>query len=89
MPDRDNDGDSVALIVFLVFAVFLSLKLLGVTEVAGWSWWWVCSPLWIPAAVLVAVCALAAIAAGVVVFVAFVVAAAHDALDAYRRRVRR
>ena len=29
----------------LVFIVFLVLKL---THVIGWSWWWVCAPLWIP-----------------------------------------
>jgi len=30
-----------------VFVVFLALKLTGVSVVAGWSWWWVTSPLWI------------------------------------------
>jgi hypothetical protein len=28
-----------------VFIVFLILKLMNVID---WSWWWVCSPLWIP-----------------------------------------
>lgn len=27
--------------------IFIILKLLGVTAVATWSWWWVTSPLWI------------------------------------------
>lgn len=27
--------------------IFIVLKLLGVTQVATWSWWWVTSPLWI------------------------------------------
>lgn len=31
-------------LVFLLFAVFLVLKLTGVV---GWSWWWVTSPLWL------------------------------------------
>jgi hypothetical protein len=31
-----------------VFIVFLTLKLLAIDPIAGWSWWWVCSPLWIP-----------------------------------------
>lgn len=31
----------------LLFVVFLVLKL---TKVITWSWWWVTSPLWIPAA---------------------------------------
>lgn len=30
----------------LTFLVFLVLKLFGVIT---WSWWWVTSPLWIPA----------------------------------------
>lgn len=33
----------------LVFIVFLTLKLAGIGAVAGWSWWWVTSPLWISA----------------------------------------
>lgn len=35
-----------------VFIVFLVLKL---TENIGWSWWWVTSPLWIPAVIIVLV----------------------------------
>ncbi|NLO28294.1 MAG: hypothetical protein GX113_08990 [Actinobacteria bacterium] len=31
-------------LVFLLFAVFLVLKLTGVVD---WSWWWVTSPLWL------------------------------------------
>ena len=31
----------------VLFIVFLVLKLVGVI---GWSWWWVCAPLWIPVA---------------------------------------
>ncbi len=39
----------------LLFIVFLVLKL---TEVIGWSWWWVTAPLWGPVA-LVVVCVTA------------------------------
>lgn len=35
----------------LLFLVFLILKLAEVGAVAGWSWWWVTSPLWIPLAI--------------------------------------
>lgn len=31
----------------VLFVVFLVLKL---CKVIAWSWWWVCSPLWIPVA---------------------------------------
>jgi hypothetical protein len=33
-----------------LFLIFLILKL---TETIDWSWWWVTSPLWIPAAFLI------------------------------------
>jgi ABC-type antimicrobial peptide transport system permease subunit len=33
-----------------LFLIFLILKL---TETIDWSWWWVTSPLWIPAALLI------------------------------------
>jgi hypothetical protein len=39
--------------MFLLFLVFLVLKL---TEVIAWSWWWVTAPLWIPFAILAAAC---------------------------------
>jgi len=37
---------------FLLFLVFLVLKL---TRVINWSWWWITAPLWIPVAFLMAV----------------------------------
>lgn len=30
----------------LLGVVFVVLKLLGITAVASWSWWWVTLPLW-------------------------------------------
>ena len=30
---------------FLLFVIFLILKL---ADVIAWSWWWVTAPLWIP-----------------------------------------
>ena len=51
----------------LLFIVFLVLKLgVGNTSVMGWSWWWVCAPLWIPVA-LVLVIFLIALVIGVLV----------------------
>jgi hypothetical protein len=35
----------------LLGILFIVLKLIGVTEVATWSWFWVLSPLWIGLAV--------------------------------------
>lgn len=34
-----------------LFLIFLVLKL---TDTIDWSWWWVTSPLWIPAVLVVA-----------------------------------
>lgn len=33
-------------LTWVIFIVFLILKLVGVIS---WSWWWVAAPLWIPA----------------------------------------
>lgn len=41
-----------------VFIVFLTLKLGGWGIPAGWSWWWIFSPLWIPWVVAFAIAAL-------------------------------
>ncbi len=30
----------------LLGVVFVTLKLLGITAVADWSWWWVTAPFW-------------------------------------------
>lgn len=40
----------------LLAIVFITLKLTGVI---AWSWWWVLSPLWIPALIVVAIFAVA------------------------------
>jgi hypothetical protein len=39
-------------ILGLLFVLFVGLKL---THNIDWSWWWVCSPLWVPLAILVAI----------------------------------
>lgn len=40
----------------LLAIVFITLKLTGYI---AWSWWWVLSPLWIPAAVFLSIAAIA------------------------------
>ena len=35
--------------------LFIALKLLNVTVVANWSWWWVFAPLWIPTVVVLGI----------------------------------
>jgi len=39
----------------LLAVVFITLKLLEVTAVATWSWWWVLALLWIPTVLVVGV----------------------------------
>ena len=56
MKKRSPGGCSSFL--FLLFVAFLALRVAGVVD---WSWWWVTSPLWLPAAVLFAGLGLAAV----------------------------
>lgn len=44
----------------LLTVVFITLKLCSVID---WSWWWVLSPLWIPLALVLIVCAIVGIVA--------------------------
>lgn len=44
----------------LLAVLFIGLKL---TDNIDWSWWWVLSPLWIPAAIVLAIIAFMAIIA--------------------------
>ena len=39
--------------MFILFLVFLGLKLGGVIN---WSWWWITAPLWGPIALSLAIC---------------------------------
>lgn len=45
----------------LLAVVFITLKLLGVSAVATWSWWWVLAPLWIPVALVFGILIIAII----------------------------
>lgn len=54
----DNSGRSGGIgFVGLLTILFIGLKLTGYI---AWSWWWVLSPIWILALILVALVALAA-----------------------------
>ena len=44
--------------MFLLFLLFLGLKLGGVI---AWPWWWVTAPLWVPFALSLAIAILVAI----------------------------
>ncbi len=53
--EKDNKGSSGIGLSTILFLIFLTLKLGGWGEVATWSWWWVCSPLWIPLVLVVGI----------------------------------
>lgn len=42
----------------VIFVLLLALKLAEIGQVATWSWWWVTSPIWAPAALVLGVAAL-------------------------------
>jgi hypothetical protein len=50
-------GFSPRIAVTLTLPLFIALKLAHVTD---WSWWWVFSPGWIPALIILVIAALAA-----------------------------
>lgn len=69
----------------VVFIVLATLKVVGVAPVAGWSWWWVASPLWGAFVILpgIAALALGGLAAG------GLLAAAWSAPSQWMRRRKR
>lgn len=52
--------------VGLLGILFVALKLIGVTEVATWSWLWVLAPFWLGLAILLGVMLIAGLVALVV-----------------------
>ena len=49
----------------LLGVVFVTLKLLGITAVATWSWWWVTAPFWGGLAIVLSIILIAALCIGV------------------------
>ena len=57
----DFDGFEHRLFAYLLFLLFLGLRLAGII---AWSWWWVFSPLWLlPVALLFIMFTILALAA--------------------------
>jgi hypothetical protein len=57
-----NNKSSVSLnLGTILFLIFLTLKLAGLGVVATWSWWWVCSPLWISFAIILFIIGIASV----------------------------
>jgi hypothetical protein len=56
-------GLGIAGLLTLLFAI---CKVTGYGQIAGWSWWWVLSPLWISWAIVLGVALLIFIIAGLI-----------------------
>lgn len=46
MAEKSTTTSSGIGVMGLLGVVFVTLKLLGITVVANWSWWWVTAPFW-------------------------------------------
>jgi len=53
----------------LLGVVFVTLKLLGITAVATWSWWLVTMPFWIGLAIVLSIFLVGAVAVGILALV--------------------
>lgn len=82
MSDSNATASSGGIGVFgLLGVVFVTLKLLGITEVATWSWFWVTLPFWGGIALILALLGAALAFAGIV-------AAVVGALELWNSRQR-
>lgn len=63
---QNNHGISTSVpFLTLLALIFITLKL---CDVIDWSWWWVTSPLWIPAGVVTMLMTIATITALAITF---------------------
>lgn len=58
MSNSSSSSSSGIGVLGLLGVVFVTLKLLGITEVANWSWWWVTAPFWGGIALVLAIAAV-------------------------------
>jgi hypothetical protein len=71
MSDNNNysaNSSGVALMSLLFILLFM-LKLLNVTVVTTWSWWWVTAPLWAPTALALGILAIFGAGAAIIAVV--------------------
>lgn len=61
MADNSSSSGGIG-VCSATFIVFLVLKL---TQQIDWSWWWVTSPLWIPAALVLSILGIIGIVVGI------------------------
>ena len=61
METNNNNRITIGCISPLTVIIFLSFFFAKIFDKIDWSWWWVFSPLWIPLAILIVICAIVAI----------------------------
>lgn len=66
MSNKTEVNSSGVSILGLLGVVFVTLKLLGITAVATWSWWWVTAPFWGGLAVVLSLLLVIGVVAGLV-----------------------
>lgn len=69
MSNTNSASSGGVSILGLLGVVFVTLKLLGITEVATWSWWWVTAPFWGGIAVAVSFFIAVVVFAGLVALI--------------------
>lgn len=85
MSKKSSTSSSGIGVFGLLGVVFVTLKLLGITEVSNWSWWWVTLPFWGGIGFVLAI--MATIVIGSLIVVA--AATAIESYDSYKRRTRK
>lgn len=65
MSDKSSVQSGGTNVLGLLGVVFVTLKLLGITAVATWSWWWVTAPFWGVLAIVLCIFLIAALGLGV------------------------
>ena len=59
--ETNNNKITIGCISPLTVIIFLAFFFAKIFDKIDWSWWWVVSPLWIPLAILIVICAIVAI----------------------------
>lgn len=64
--DNKIDRITVSLISPITLTLFIAFFMAKIFDKIDWSWWWVFSPLWIPAAIVIGIIALLLLALGMI-----------------------
>lgn len=85
MSEKSSASSSGIGVFGLLGIIFVTLKLLGITEVASWSWWYVTLPFWGGIGLVLSIMAIFLIGSLLVVGIATAV----ESYDSYKHRTRK